>query len=108
MPAWSIKPMTLGDSSVSTGTSLRCMVFLYHLYAKFLYSVMILEHFYFVSEEVSISFTFPIATSLGDPEELFLYHIFREARKINPKTFERRKNSFLEANLFPSAWSNHF
>lgn len=101
--------MALGDSSVSAGPSLRCMVFLYHLYAKFLHSIMILEHFYFGSEEVSISLTFPTATSSGDPEELFLYHISQGASKIDRKTWEKEKiEGKKKANLFPSAWSKHF
>lgn len=42
---------------------------------------MILEHFDFVLEEVSISLTFPVATSLGDLEEPLIYHIFWALKK---------------------------
>lgn len=49
------------------------IIFSCNLHVKFLVCVMILEHFDFVMQKVSITLTFPVATSLGDLEETLVY-----------------------------------
>lgn len=92
MFAYPVKAITLRECSSfnwNLAETHDFMIFLYNLHVKFLVCFMILEHFDFATEKVSISLTFPVATFLGDLEETLIYQMFWASGKINAKTCQR-------------------